>query len=217
MVYKLQSAVTSVPGKRLPSAELHPEDRADFEARKQWVLAETPWLYAGFSLRQGYEEVPPPRPYRFTIEIYDGFMPDVWTGRIGYAISDRVKDLIEEMEPGRHRFWPVEVTDGTRDYPGYWLLNTCVDLDTIDRDRSNVHVDKIQEDDPRYHWLYPKFSVGDKDAFKAGITCRRELFAGHHLWCERMFDGYTFLSTEMRDRLTEMAVTGVWFQPMQDI
>lgn len=110
-------------------------------------------------------------------------------------VSDRLRDLIETLEPGVHKFFTVEVTIG-KDYVALrHLLNVCNRLDT----------------------LHPTLTFPRDDrGFYKGVTgepCRivhiAEAVAGHHLWHEK-FAGGLFASDELVGQMVERGVTGLY-------
>lgn len=57
-----------------------------------------------------------------------------------YALSQRVIDIIESIEPGIHQFIPYEMLnpDGSVHPAKRWLLNICTRAEVINVERSNV-------------------------------------------------------------------------------
>ena len=57
-----------------------------------------------------------------------------------YAVSEKVIDLIERIEPGVHQYLPFELVypDGAFHHEKRWLLNVCTRVDVFDAECSNV-------------------------------------------------------------------------------
>ncbi|MEL7524232.1 MAG: DUF1629 domain-containing protein [Pseudomonadota bacterium] len=139
---------------------------------------------------------------------------DFVNGRIGRAVSERVVDLIERLEPGVHGFWPIDVSfrDGT--FAGRrWLLNVGNRLSTLDMQKSKV---KGNRTDPNGH-VVPDFAVAGERPMKDGpnlLFCKSEAVGTHAIWCEYRFYGAVFVSDELHRQLLEFRpnLIGIDFQ-----
>lgn len=83
-------------------------------------------------------------------------MPDV-IGYQHFAIAPRVRDFIEEIEPGRHQFFPVEVyrsKDGGPVATYYWL-NVCARIDCVDEEQSSFEQGIDYSGKPFRKWHVP--------------------------------------------------------------
>lgn len=65
-------------------------------------------------------------------------MKDFVGTSFGYAVSEKLRDAIEEFEPGVHQYMPFEfVTKDGQILPNkLWLLNVCSRIDSIDVEAS---------------------------------------------------------------------------------
>ena len=135
-------------------------------------------------------------PSRFRLEIAAARLPDVFVLSSGWGVSDLVRDMVEELEPGVHQFLPAEITAKGRERPEkrYWFLHICNRVDAIDPDKSVLRVD----DKGRYHW--DRLPAGEQ----ARMVLRKEVIAGKCLWIDRRWlPRGVFMSDELFDFLTE--------------
>lgn len=66
-------------------------------------------------------------------------------------IPERFKSIVEELEPGVHQFFPVEVVDKSKQPIAVrWLWNVCNRIDSMDRERT-TYLQKHGQ-----HWAHPK-------------------------------------------------------------
>jgi len=90
---------------------------------------------------QGWRWPIPDEPFRNRLKRKTGRIVDIVTPEFpAYAISQRVIDLIEAIEPGVHQYLPYEMIqpDGSVHPEKRWLLNVCTRADTLDYERSDV-------------------------------------------------------------------------------
>lgn len=125
-------------------------------------------------------------------------LDDVFKSRIATLVTEAVRDKIEALEPGVHRFFPVELTmpDGTPTAQRYYGLNICVRLDAVDPDKSTGV--------RRYHVLPAKlpkvwdYSFGGD---KIEVAVRKSVIAGHAIWYD-----YRLCKAMVSDELAD------WFE-----
>ena len=79
-------------------------------------------------------------PFRAQLEQHQGALIDILATDYGYAISQRLIDMIEAIEPGVHHYLPLEILqpDGSVHPDKRWLLNICARAEVVDMERSNV-------------------------------------------------------------------------------
>lgn len=71
-------------------------------------------------------------------------MPDIMLSHSVILISDKVKTIIERLEPGVHQFFPLETwCQGNEPGPRMYLLNICNRLDSVDREKTTKPFDRI--------------------------------------------------------------------------
>jgi hypothetical protein len=119
----------------------------------------------------------------------------------GFMVSSRFKDAVEELDPGRHQFFPVTVEDKNGAVvPGeFFLFNIVGRIDSIIEERSNLEpVGRGLID----NWGYtPK--VGPwRCALDERVIDRR---AG---WVEERYGGRWFISDRLADLLRARKMTG---------
>lgn len=95
---------------------------------------------------------------------------------LGVAVTDCLRSLIEELEPGRHQFKAVKITlPSGKAYPtAYFTLRVLSQLDAFDKEKSDptcwkksVRILKIAP--PMEDHAY-------------GIALSRRVIADHHIW-----------------------------------
>lgn len=95
---------------------------------------------------------------------------------LGVAVTDRLRSLIEVLEPGRHQFKAVKITlPSGESYPtAYFTLRVLSQLDAFDKEKSDpacwkksIRILKI---------------VSPKEDHAHGIALRRSVIADHHIW-----------------------------------
>jgi hypothetical protein len=104
-----------------------------------------PWWSPGYfpNMMKGWRWPMPSQPFRNKLTNREGRLVDViGTSFETYAISQRVIDIIEAIEPGVHQYLPYELIckDGTDHPDKRWLLNVCTRLQAFDLERSNLKV-----------------------------------------------------------------------------
>lgn len=125
-----------------------------------------------------------------------------------FIVNERVREIIEELEPGVQQFLPITVRakdgkaiKGKPELPYYIILQPPV-LDCIDFERTTwgdhgTGFEAFQK--------YKRLSEGDK----ARITLRRSCIARHHFWRAADPLHYNFFcSDELRSRLRAEKLRG---------
>ena len=140
---------------------------------------------------------------------------DFIQGGISWTISDRVVEAIEELEPGVHRYWPVDVFNKDGSLAGrWWFLNICNRLDALDLEKSKVK-GKLKEPDG---FLVPDFifSLNDEPLPNGPelLICRREAVKNYAIWCEYRLRNSLFISDALKERLDafDPPLTGIGFE-----
>lgn len=81
------------------------------------------------------------QPFVDQLEKPQGELVDIIGTSFGtYAISQRVIDAIEAIEPGVHQYMPYRMLqpDGSAHADRRWMLNVCTRAEVVDMERSNV-------------------------------------------------------------------------------
>lgn len=92
-------------------------------------------------LLDGWRWPVPEEPFRAQLVKHEGELVDITESTFGsWAVSRKVIDLIEAIEPGVHQYLPFELVqpDGSVHPDRRWLLNVCTRAEVIDTERSNV-------------------------------------------------------------------------------
>lgn len=95
---------------------------------------------------------------------------------LGVAVTDSLRSLIEELEPGRHQFKAVKITLPSGEaYPSaYFMLRVLSRLDAFDKDKSDP---TCWEKSVRILKIVPPM---EDHAY--GIALSRSVIADHHIW-----------------------------------
>jgi hypothetical protein len=149
-------------------------------------------------------------------------LPDVVLVESWPLVSQRLYQKMESLEPGRHQFFPVEISrasgkeiigpDGEIHQPAdqpYYLFNITDRVDAIDLVRSDVNQDvTIIEPNVNLHRRY----VSTK--YVAKIAFQPELIAGRHLWEGIMHcPGKPFISDELGAWIIGNKMKGIELEP----
>ncbi|OLF53564.1 hypothetical protein BTN82_16020 [Pseudomonas chlororaphis] len=157
-----------------------------------------------------------PRVLRVT-ERQGGGIPAVIGWDIGpFLVSPRLRDILEELEPGRHDFVPIEVRSETRGpdevfYGMYYLMVELIGLDAVVIEQTSFIKGVGQEG-------YEQTARFDPEA---SGTCALDarVIEGHHFWKlprdfgktakhpDRLVTGY-FCSDELWARIEEERLDG---------
>jgi hypothetical protein len=152
-----------------------------------------------FRLSEGFAVPFLTPPLRIRLKSAGKRLPDVMPTAAGSAITQKVIDLIEDIEPGVHRYHPIEVMtkDGAPVAEARFLLNMCSRLDTIYVEKSNV------------------FYARDVDMYLYGnghrsIFVHKERVAGHAIWHEYKA-ARDFVSDAFAERFKAQNMRGLQF------
>lgn len=95
----------------------------------------------GPSVLDGWRWPIPEQPFRDRMKTVPKAIKDVINTTFdAYAVSQKVIDCIEAIEPSVHQYLPYELMmpDGSISPDRRWLLNVCTRIQAIDESRSNV-------------------------------------------------------------------------------
>lgn len=120
----------------------------------------------------------------------------------GITVSKRLKDAIEDMEPGVHQFVPVELfyKDGSPYPEPLWYFNACTEIDTISPDLGGVRQDTVGGPQG-YVWTIR--SLGDDK-----LAVRKDAVAGRAAWADRHYYNATFFSDALVERMKAEKMEG---------
>lgn len=172
------------------------------------------WLVQGLTLTSGIPFPVPDFVPKLRLQKHLKGKADFIQGGGYLTISDRVVEAIEDLEPGVHRYWPVDIFNKDGSLAGrWWFLNICNRLDTLDQEKSKVR----QVNSPSKP-LVPDFIVLTKDQPHPNgpelLVCRQEVVKNHAIWCEYRLQNSTFISDALKERLDafDPPLTGIGFE-----
>jgi hypothetical protein len=203
-----------------PEMKEIPEEQARFDALGKTLAQdiETKWMagdrnrnspdYPFFPITgyprplEGYRWPMPDEPFRAQLVKQEEHIIDIIGSTFGcYALSQKVIDMIEAIEPGVHQFLPYELLnpDGSAHPAKRWLLNVCTRVEVIDRERSNVQWMAAPSD----RWFYD--APG-----KAYLVARADEASKRALWHEWRYHGLekTFVTDRLWDALKAAGIRG---------
>lgn len=120
-----------------------------------------------------------PRVVRVT-ELKDGGVPEIIAWDIGpFIVCERLRDILEELEPGRHDFLPVEVRSEARgaqekSYGTYYLIVGLVSLNAVVIEQTAFTKGFGREG----YELSARFDPEDSGP----CVLDARVIAGHHFW-----------------------------------
>lgn len=125
----------------------------------------------------------------------------------GEVVSERLKNAIEDIEPGVHQFVPVEIfhKDGRPYEKPFWFFVICTCLDAINPEMGGVtkQVGYDFENHPdRYTWKILRGDGRDKLAFY------KHLIEGRAAWRDRRYITGNFLSDALLARMKNEGMEG---------
>ena len=116
-----------------------------------------------------------------------------------FLVSDSLRHVVEELEPGTHLFAPVELVweDGSHAASFFWFY-PCVRIDGMDREHTTHELDEKAG-----LWVFKpgkKYVIGLKQV------------AGHHVWIDpRLTSGSVFVSGVVKQAMADAGVRGIGY------
>lgn len=117
------------------------------------------------------------------------------------AISTKIKKIIEMVEPGVHQYFPIELS-WSGGVEVYYLINICNFIDSIIVDKSSILINKYRDGSVSYR---DDITHADYKALDASQV------SGLHLWREKKFRLYTFVSDLLYKQLFEIGLPEIDF------
>lgn len=110
-----------------------------------------------------------------------------------FVLAPALRDFIEQIEPGVHRFFPVQIRtakaiDGKQDYGTHWLLYPPPRIDCLDFERTVFMSDIQGKQWPRRRydgnpWGEVSLDIGTRmSILPQPVTFMRPLVENRHLW-----------------------------------
>lgn len=123
------------------------------------------------------------------------------------AVSEKMKELVEEFEPGIHQSWPIHIRMLTQRYPTlpeemyphqYYGMVVHTHLNSIDVEASNPELFHDNK-----HFVEIKATANCEE-----VSLKRSVFGGHHIWQEeKILSGHRlFFSDEFRNEMVERSI-----------
>lgn len=145
--------------------------------------------------------------------VLSDYLPFAWT----QLVSSRLRDVIEQMEPGVHQFEPVtlEWVSGTKIDAEYYYLVPGSRLFPLDFEQTKPEM-RLYPEGP--DWINPH---KDRPAAHFSATgpysswdpaFRSEIVSGHDLFCTGDFPGEIFVSDQLKTAIEEARFTGLRFR-----
>jgi hypothetical protein len=126
-------------------------------------------------------------------------------------VSAALKNIIEQLEPDTHQFFPIRLVDKQGNHLGdHWIWVICNRVDGIDREQTSLVLWK------GVLWLAP--SSLSEDELPPGVdrsVLGRRVFnasqvAGYHFWRDKyLIPGDIFCSDEAARRIADANFTGI--------
>ena len=113
-------------------------------------------------------------------------------------VSQAFKDLLEELEPDVHQFWPMEIyIKGEMVGLRYWFI-ACHRIAALSKKHCYPKLDKYG------YWEASKFGHMENDR----VVFSRDAIGGRHAWVDKMYSDRLF-SDEFGERLSALHLTGI--------
>ena len=124
-------------------------------------------------------------------------LPDAIYGRGMLLVSERIKSIIERIEPGTHQFFPIDVFYKSNKALAakMYFLNICTRLDSVDQELTTAKMD---------------YSMWRPD--KGGeLVFNLDQIGNHHLWHDKHVHNGRMISDELHDAMIEQGISGLVF------
>ncbi|NJM83757.1 MAG: hypothetical protein HC844_16030 [Tabrizicola sp.] len=122
-------------------------------------------------------------------------MPDIMLSHDVILVGDKVKSIIEALEPRVHQFFPLETwCRGNQAGPRMYLLNICNRLDSVDREKTTKQF--VYE----HRW---------KTEGQGELVFNLDQIGDHKLWHDKHIYDILFLADDVRVAFEAVNVTGV--------
>jgi hypothetical protein len=123
-------------------------------------------------------------------------IPDFTFSNGMFCVSEKFKQVIERFEPGKHQFFPVEISWKNGEIAGrHYLFFFTTTLDAIEPNLTTL---------PRHHshWMLTELGKGHRLVFDSDIV------NGHHIWRERHATPAPYISDALAAAISEAKLTG---------
>jgi hypothetical protein len=202
---------TSLLDEDRPSARLTPETLAAYESVCEAMTAEIQklpkddplWGVQPVQMINGYD-VPDFEPRVVTVKRRRIPLPDVISTGHGWLVSNKVRDEIERIEPGRHRFLPtaLEFDTGEQELDRWSFLIIRGRVDCVALEASTDVYKRVY--DPALPDFFRYLSNWDSTTVCA---VHRSCIAGRAIWYDYRI-GERFISDEFADFIERENIRG---------
>jgi hypothetical protein len=138
-------------------------------------------------------------------------LPEVLMHGSVMIVCERLRNLIEQFDPGRHQLIPVDIYKNKKKPPEarYYWLNFCVRLDSVDHDKTT--------------WVFKTYETGRGSwIWESGETHKNLIFSraqigNHHLWIDQHLSTTFWCSHAFGDAAKAAGFTGLLLNPFNEI
>ena len=171
----------------------YPEDWSKPSERKGRV-------WRGNKIYRGAPLEPSEVPHRFKTATRADRLPDMFDIPAGPMVSDVLRDKIEELEPGVHRFFDADITckGGEKPAKRYWLFQICNLVDAINEEKSILFTIG------NGFKIFQRYGLGPNVEPK--LVFHKEAINGMCIWMDERFSGF-FMSDELVDFIRKNKLT----------
>ncbi len=149
-------------------------------------------------------------------------LPDVERVSGALVICDRLKEIVEQFEPGMHQFLPIEYVDKNGNLIGQrWFFVPCVRLDSLDRQHTTMVLTK------KHSWRAADelVSAGRSDeippgfdvAVKPKMVFSLNKIGSYHVWCDKFLYSNLYISDALAAMLNDKNFVGIVFSQEEQI
>ena len=128
--------------------------------------------------------------------------PDMLDDRT-FIVSDKIKDIIEKIDPVEHQFVPVDVyRKDDSFYAKYYWLYPLARIDSVNEEKTTFEKDRTS-------WVFE----GNKEKDKVLVFSKNKI-GKHHIWMDKhIYHSQPFVSEKLKNELESAKVTGMGFTP----
>lgn len=121
-------------------------------------------------------------------------IPEIYSPTGSLLVNDKFKDIVEELEPNVHQFFPIELIwkDGSHASNKYWF-NPCNRLDSVDREKTTCLFENI----------WKPYRGGD-------LVFNLDKIGNCHAWIDKFISaGPIFISEILANKLEAANLSGL--------
>lgn len=135
--------------------------------------------------------------------------PDIFSARNGVRIiTDRVRQILEDFDPGVHQIIPIEAVykDGSKPDAPYFIMNVTMHLDAVNEELSSVRMEK------QFSGVISRDRMVMEPMTSHDLVLKKEAIQGHHLWRQNRYLYLPlFMSNEMHAEFKAQKIKGYKF------